>query len=131
MNFHRFGDGPFDMDKTKREEYREDKPVPNETAKRKRKKIDILKDLGVKTREYFRGFLSVEEVHTLAGENEVPIVVEEQKIKPRWVDKSKGLLQVLWERGWIDKANLSKCIKEGRKQRFDESKNTRHTRLLT
>jgi hypothetical protein len=120
MNFQRIENGLFYMDNTEREERRDDKPVPNMTEKSKRKKVDILKDLRVKTGLLYRGFLSVDEVHKLASDHNVPIEVVKQKIEPGWVDKPKGLLQVLWERGWIDESNLSKYSKEGKAAWFDQ-----------
>jgi hypothetical protein len=45
----------------------------------------------------------------------VPAEVDDQNIEPGWVDKPTGLLQVLWESGWIDTLNLTKYLKEGKK----------------
>jgi hypothetical protein len=60
----------------------------------------------------------------VAHEN-ICTTVEEQKVKEGWLGKPKGMLQVLWERGWID---LSKVVtarsmrysKDGKKEDFGE-----------
>jgi hypothetical protein len=47
--------------------------------------------------------------------NSIPINCEVPKIKEGWVGKAKGLLQVLWERGFIDTNKLSSYTLTGRK----------------
>ncbi|KAI2495669.1 hypothetical protein MHU86_18853 [Fragilaria crotonensis] len=47
--------------------------------------------------------------------NNIPIDREVPKIKEGWVGKAKGLLQVLWERGFIDTTKLSSYTLTGRK----------------
>jgi hypothetical protein len=37
----------------------------------------------------------------------ISLTIEEEAVRPGRVNDPKGLLQVLWERGWIDKANYS------------------------
>jgi hypothetical protein len=42
----------------------------------------------------------------------------EPKIKLGWIGKQKGILQVLWERGFIDEANINQYTIDGRKDAF-------------
>jgi hypothetical protein len=51
------------------------------------------------------------------------------KIKEGWLGKAKGLLQVLWERGFIETNKLSSYTLTGKKNEFgivDESLSLRH-----
>ncbi len=41
------------------------------------------------------------------------ITKQREVINPGWQDKSKGLLQVLWERGLIESAELDKYTVDG------------------
>ncbi|KAI2493895.1 hypothetical protein MHU86_20622 [Fragilaria crotonensis] len=55
------------------------------------------------------------ELVAMCNSSSIPIAREEPKVKEGWVGKSKGLLQVLWERGFIDANNLSRYTLTGRK----------------
>jgi hypothetical protein len=41
----------------------------------------------------------------VAHEN-ICTTVEEQKVKEGWLGKPKGMLQVLWEHGWIESSKV-------------------------
>jgi hypothetical protein len=59
----------------------------------------------------------------------IPINREVPKIKEGWVGKAKGLLQVLWERGYIDMNKLTSYTLTGRKDELgnvDLSLSLRH-----
>ena len=59
----------------------------------------------------------------------IPINREVPRIKEGWVGKAKGLLQVLWERGYIDTNKLSSYTLTGRKDELgnvDLSLSSRH-----
>jgi len=56
---------------------------------------------------------SLKALKKLCDQNQVPTAEFIQKIKQGWVGKQKGLLQILWERGWIDIASLGKYTIEG------------------
>jgi hypothetical protein len=60
----------------------------------------------------------------VAHEN-ICTTVEEQKVKEGWLGKPKGMLQVLWERGWIDSSKVVTArslqySKDGKKEDFGE-----------
>jgi hypothetical protein len=42
----------------------------------------------------------------LCGPRNISITAEEQEIKEGWLLKPKGMLQILWERGWIDSSKV-------------------------
>ena len=59
------------------------------------------------------------QVQKLARERNIPIIKENiPKIKEGWETKPKGLLQVLWERGFIDASNLKQYTMDGRKDAY-------------
>jgi hypothetical protein len=43
---------------------------------------------------------------------------EKKKIIERWMGKPKGMLQVLWERGFIDEGNLQQYTIDGKKDAY-------------
>jgi hypothetical protein len=51
------------------------------------------------------------------------------KIKQGWQGKEKGILQIPWERGWIDESNMNQYTMDGRKDAFGVLQPTR-TRSL-
>jgi hypothetical protein len=62
----------------------------------------------------------------LCQNHSIPIT---RKIKEGWVGKAKGLLQVLWERGFIDMNKLSSYVLTGRNNELgnvDMNMNLRH-----
>ena len=48
------------------------------------------------------------ELQELAKTNNVDIKIIQTQEKKGWQGQPKGLVQVLWERGWIDEANFEK-----------------------
>ena len=57
------------------------------------------------------------ELQQIARDNNVDTKVERTREKKGWIGQPEGLLQVLWERGWIDEANLDKYTMENSKGR--------------
>jgi hypothetical protein len=52
-------------------------------------------------------------------EKQIPLYEENlPKIQQGWQGKQKGLLQMLWERGWIDEGNISQYTVDSRKDVF-------------
>ena len=44
----------------------------------------------------------------------LPVTVTERKIKEGWAFKTKGALQILFERGWIDPTNIHHYTEKGK-----------------
>ncbi len=58
-------------------------------------------------------------VQKLAMEKGIPLYEENLlKIRQGWQGKQKGILQILWERGWIDEFNINQYTMDGRKDTF-------------
>ena len=48
------------------------------------------------------------ELQEIARNNNIDPKIEKTRVKKGWEGQPKGLLQVLWERGWIDEGQLEK-----------------------
>jgi hypothetical protein len=45
------------------------------------------------------------DIQAAARNNGIPLEIKKTKFHEGWEEKPKGLLQVLWERGWIDNSD--------------------------
>jgi hypothetical protein len=90
--------GPFDMSEADREASKFDFPTGDTTTKKRRKDAmeNNLKAKGVRA----RGSRNV--IVRLCKQNDIPHKITTAKIKEGWGGKPKGVLQILWERGFID-----------------------------
>jgi hypothetical protein len=61
-----------------------------------------------------RGY-SKKELQDFARNNQIELHLRKEQVTPGWEGKPKGLLQVLGERGLIERASLEKYTLEGRK----------------
>jgi len=62
----------------------------------------------------------INELHILASNHGVAIETEEDEIIQGWMNKPKGLLQILWEQGWINpNENINDYVKDKRKSWLD------------
>ena len=81
-----------------------DQYKPSSKMSRRRKTntelVDELKDRGVIFTPKLK--LKSRDIEELANQHNVKISVEEELIIEGWVGKPKGMLQILWERGFID-----------------------------
>ena len=55
----------------------------------------------------------------LAKEYGISLTCEEEVVEEGWLEKPKGLLQVLWERGWVDENRVSEYSLKGTKIQQD------------
>ena len=69
---------------------------------------------------FVRGYASKEELEQLAIEHEVELTYEYEEVEEGWCRKPKGLLQVLWERDYIDEQNASNYSLKGNACQLDE-----------
>jgi hypothetical protein len=61
----------------------------------------------------------------LCGQRNISVTIEEQNVKEGWLGKPKGMLQIVWEPGWID---LTKVVtvrsmrysNDGKKEHFGQ-----------
>ena len=71
--------------------------------KTKRMLVDEIKRKGYQ----IRGHLSKDELERIAALNNVELTYDFMVKKEGWMGKPKGLLQILWERGFIDEKKLT------------------------
>jgi hypothetical protein len=123
MIFQPTDEGPFWMTPEEREKRRHDVRVQGKKKKRKYDKeelLNMLKEKGLTVKG------KVKALQQAATANGIPIEEELEVIIEGWEGKAKGLLQVLWERGWID-TSIRKYTKyytlNGTKNRFGNVQN--------
>ena len=111
--------GPFWMSPEEKEKRRHDVIVEGKFIKRKRTKKELTELLLAKNIQV-KGRIS--SLQTAARNNGIPIEETMPKIIEGWEGKPKGLLHVLWERGWIDNMDnkaYQKYTISGRKNEFN------------
>ena len=124
FNFEGTDQGPAKMSASKREETKHDIVVGREDHERTIPEIlTVLKQQhNFNVRKRYRR----KEVDELARTYNIPLVVEQDKIKHGWLGKPKGMFQVLWERGWIDPDRPMKDYTvNGKKEHLDDSGNVK------
>ena len=108
--------GPFWMTEAAREGCRHDVIRDEPPKQLPRNRAELIVDLQAKNINT-KG-KNKKELMTLCSQHEIPITEEVTKINEGWEGKAKGLLQVLWERGFIDGNNLKKYSLTGKKDEF-------------
>ena len=51
----------------------------------------------------------------------IKLTIEIDVVEEGWLGKPKGLLQVLWERGWVDEKKIGEYSLKGQKHQMDEN----------
>ena len=75
--------------------------------------LEDLKQLGINVTG------TVAQLKDISQRNNIPLVYNQQEILKGWEGQPKGMLQVLWERGFIDSSKSEKYYTiEGRKDQF-------------
>ncbi|KAI2496293.1 hypothetical protein MHU86_18205 [Fragilaria crotonensis] len=103
--------GPFWMTVQERELNRQDRilpPLSGTPRTRNRTFSELQAELRPLNVLNERRQYRLAELQELAKTNNVDVKVIRTREKKGWQGQPKGLLQVLWERGWIDEANLEK-----------------------
>ena len=101
-------EGPFYMPPAEREKRRLDTEYGPVTTKDK-SKIDLMNDLtacGVSLPSKPINKINKDWLQKKAREKGIALEKRTRKVKPGWQGKPKGLLQVLWERGFINEEEL-------------------------
>ena len=100
MQFIETDQGPFYLTP----EQRIERKYPRETGEIKRRDKTITELLEELRLRGFRmkGRCIKEELDKIATEHNIPLQIEERVTLPGWVGGNKGILQVLWERGFVD-----------------------------
>jgi hypothetical protein len=113
MNFENGHVGPFWMSPTQREVTRHDiQLVTTSTNERNRSALELdLKTKGINTKGKNK-----KEIVQLCVLHEIPTIITVEKFREGWEGRAKGLLQVLWEKGFIDSTNLNKYTLTGKRE---------------
>jgi len=118
MIFKDSDSGPFYLT----EQEREIQKYPVATGRmrvRKKSRKELLE--GLKQRGMvIKGNYSIKQLVQYANNYNLPVETNEEVIRPGWVGATKGLLQVLWERGFVKEEEWRKYTLEGRKSWKDE-----------
>jgi hypothetical protein len=101
MVFENGDTGPFYLSDNDQEALKFDCETGEMTTKKRRK--DALEN-DLRAKEVRAKGNRDELVKELCLQNDVPTEITMQKVKEGWVGKPKGMLQILWERGFIDPA---------------------------
>jgi len=117
MTFSETDAGPFYLSQEQHQQKKYDRAT-GKKKKRKLRKSEILTLLRTKlgSSSTLSSYKTIEELHVIANSNGISIESEDDEIVPGWLNKPKGLLQILWEHGWIDPSeNLQNYVKEKNK----------------
>ena len=119
MQFKESDAGPFYL--SEREQELQKYPVATGRMKvRKKNRKELLE--GLKQRGMIiRGNYSMKQLEQYANNFNLPVEATEEVIRPGWVGATKGLLQVLWERGFVKEEEWRKYTLEGKKSWKEES----------
>jgi hypothetical protein len=104
-------DGPFWMTEEERELNRHDRilpPRPGNPPTRNKTIAELKVELGPLNVLSERRQYRLAELQDIATNNNIDPKIEKTRDKKGWEGQPKGLLQVLWERGWIDEGQLEK-----------------------
>ena len=91
--------GPYHLSPEERDRQRHDRVTGKKTKKNKTKAM-VLEDLKQLGMNGVSG--TAKHLQEIAEQNNIPLFVEEDEVIKGWEGKPKGMLQILWERGWID-----------------------------
>jgi hypothetical protein len=101
--------GPFNMSADERENRKRDRPKAGNKRKKKHKTIDELMSEFKQYPDFRPNNVRYRQAEAFAEARRlgIPIESNEQEIERGWLGKPKGLLQVLWERGFIDEEKVN------------------------
>ena len=114
-------DGPFYLSDNHCWNQRYDRDIDKRQIMTKMKK-EIKKELKEKG-HVIRGHCGKEELDDLAKRNGIALTYKNTMVEEGWLGKPKGLLQVLWERGWIDETKINDYSLRGKASQMDEEGN--------
>ena len=105
MSFKEGDRGPFylvdDSHRIKRK-FDRNKGEKKMVTKSKKEIKEELKIKGV----FVRGHCPRDKIEKLATDNNIELTYQKNVVEEGWMGNPKGLLQVLWERGWIDETKI-------------------------
>ena len=118
MKFSSKDKGPFYLQHPSTHKY------PKDTGKRKKRnktKEEILVELKKKGDFTITHYMTTKQVSALAVTKSITLTKNEKVIEPGWMGEPKGMLQVLFERGYIDTNRLKMYSEKGLKDHHDST----------
>ena len=106
--------GPFHLSAERKEQNKFDRRTGN-VVKKKRNKNE-LQNLLQQKKVSAKGNAAA--IQQLAKNQDIPLEIEIDEIEEGWVGKPKGMMQILWERGFIDETKLTQYTVEGKKDAY-------------
>jgi adenine C2-methylase RlmN of 23S rRNA A2503 and tRNA A37 len=101
MYFLEGDNGPFWMTMALQAKTKHDRQLG--TARpRNKTKIELLKDLRQSGYDTTKQRYRKDDLMALCGQRDIFVIIKECGVKEGWFGKPKGMLQILWEHGWID-----------------------------
>ena len=79
----------------------------------------LLYEMKTKKRFEIKKYMSRKDIQDKSTLLRLKTFTRSKKIIPGWLDKPKGLLKVLWERGFIDELMLTSYSEKGKKIQLD------------
>ena len=110
--------GPFNLQNSKSR--KTSKPT-GKKVKRTKNKEELLIELKKKHKFEITKYLSMNEVTDIESKKGIKLKKTFPEMEIGWLGQPKGLLQVLYERGFIDTAQLSEYSENGRKHQLDDN----------
>jgi len=111
FNFQPGDEGPFWMTEEQRQLNLHDRilsPRPGNPTTRNKTIVELKLELGPLNVLSDRRQYRLAELQEIARLNNIDPKIEKTRRQKGWEGQPKGLLQVLWERGWIDEGQLEK-----------------------
>ena len=118
MYFEECDKGPFYVPNNHRIQQKYDRKS-GEQKKVKKNKKTLKEELRMKG-HMVRGHVNREELNELAKKFEIELTCNIEVVEEGWLGKPKGLLQVLYERGWINENNVSEYTLKGKVNQKNE-----------
>ena len=104
-------DGPFWMSKEERETKWKDLVISNKMINQKLAKVELFLKLQEHSVIATGNITNIKKLCRECREKGIPLVETDiPKIQPGWQGKQKGMLQFLWEHGWINIKHVRKFI---------------------
>ena len=122
MIFCEGDNGPFYMSEPERLTKKYDQVTDDHACPVEKTKEDMRKDLQQKG-IIVRRHCSKADMMDICRANHISLTKNVYKKVDGWMGKLKGLLQVLWERGWINEGELSKYSLDGKQNQRDDNGN--------
>ena len=126
MKFAEDDTGPFYMTEREREDRKYDKVIG--IVKKKLTKIEMIEKLIQKGLNNPNG--PRKKLQRMCSINSIPTTKEEEKIRKGWVNKQKGSLQVLFERGWINPQFYMDYTEKGKMDEYGNRDETKSLKKL-